>query len=258
LRIFKPAICNPKFAITRALYGARLETSYRQMTKNELVAKIIQNENSAFTESDEPELLALSEDVLKRLCLSAIQKPVQNTALPNTQHVENVAQADSPKVQQLKEALVAIQANIRDTLNKEAATITELAKLGIKTKAVQNAATLTDADITSFVQTAQTPLAQVLREAVEERNKNRQALIDRIVTNSDGLFAANELLSKTTDELHKLATLSVKQNAAQPQNIANTAAVFNWQGAGINDLQVVNAADVEPLVAPGTWDYIAG
>jgi hypothetical protein len=222
------------------------------MNKSELIAKLLHNENSAFTDTDENKLAALSDDMLKRLYLSATTQPA-NSGTPVTVPVTNTASAQvNARINELKQSLLTVQSNLRAEINKEKKVLMELEAEGIKAKPIMNEA-IANTDIEQFVQNSQSPVASVLREALEERNKNRQALIEVIVTNSDGLYANEELVCKTTDELQKLAALSSKQTGQPVATNVSNESVLNWQGAGIGNLSIVND-DFAPLNTMSTWD----
>ncbi|MDR2170677.1 MAG: hypothetical protein LBP59_11085 [Planctomycetaceae bacterium] len=231
------------------------------MNKNELISKLTQNDETAFTEADSKELDALSEDLLKRLCLSTIQqspasKTVNNVNATNNANKQSATvtnqQQNNNKLRELKESLLAIQSTIQNNLNTEKKLLSELSAFGVTSKSVVNESMI---DFDSFVHNSTSPVAQVIREALEVRNHNRQALIDSIVTNSGGLFDVVELENESTEKLQKLAAMATKQSNQITVNENLSSPPLNWQGAGVGDLSIINDAnDTEPLLIPSTWE----
>jgi hypothetical protein len=240
------------------------------MTKEELIAKVIENENSAFTELDASNLSAMSEDCLKRLYLSLVSLPathhsvsVKNNAgvsIDNEtlEHEENVKNEPPTKedidVQKWKRSLLEVQAKVNALRQEEQVLLKSLSGRGVSARSVFNILSLdlTESDIDIFVQNSRNPNAEILREAISIRNQQRQSLIDSIVMNSGGLYTVEELRNKNSDELQKLSELSSRR-VSEPEMTTNTS--FNWQGAGIADLSVTNLGSYgDPLALPSTWE----
>jgi hypothetical protein len=224
------------------------------MDKNELITKLVQNVNSAFTDSDADEFAAMSEDMLKRLYLSVINTPVQTVVKDAQKPIENANEKTEVQetVRKLKESLLTVQASIQNSLAAEQKIINELVTYGVTTaKSVINESMI---DFDSFVQNSTSPVAQVMREALDVWNNSRQTLINTIVTNS--LFSPEELEKETTEKLKKLASLANKQGVDNKQmSVRDNNPVFNWQGAGISNLPIVNDTfDTSPLLIPSTWE----
>ncbi|MDR2116767.1 MAG: hypothetical protein LBP87_10360 [Planctomycetaceae bacterium] len=237
------------------------------MEKQELLAKIIENENSAFTDSDSPSLSELPDDFLKRLYLCLIQPaqsvtvksntdvPVKNNTVEQTDTVQNAPLTkEDLEISKWKKALLEVQAKLNALRQEEKILLKSLASYGVTAKSIFNASALdlTEADIDVFVQNSQNPIAQIMREAITIRNQQRQTLIDAIVTNSGGLYTVEELMDKGSDELQKLSHLSARR-IPEPEMMNPP---LNWQGAGIADMSVTNlGVDYgDPLQLPSTWE----
>ncbi|MDR3197961.1 MAG: hypothetical protein LBU34_08860 [Planctomycetaceae bacterium] len=234
------------------------------MKKQELIEKVVQNENSAFTELDESSLSAMPEDFLKRLYLSLVppsrqSAPVKDTALQTDAVQNTVAQNAVPtkedlEISKLKRALLEVQAKLNALRHEEKDVIKTLSSYGITVKSVFNESVtnITEADIEVFVHNSKNPIAQIIREALDTRNQQRQVMVEAIVMNSGGLYTAEELMTKTSEELDKLSQLSARR-MPDPEM---TNPPLNWQGAGIADMSVTNlGVDYgSPLALPTTWD----
>jgi hypothetical protein len=240
------------------------------MTKDELVTKLIEKENSAFTESDKSDLSGMPEDFLKRLYLSLLQPSsshsvsvsnrtdisIQNETSEQGDGVQNAPPTkEDLEVQKWKRALMEVQAKVNSLRQEEKVLLKSLHAYGVSAKSVFNisALDLTEADIDIFVRNSQNPIAQMMREAITIRNQQRQTLVDSIVMNSGGLYTSEELLNKNSDELRKLSELS-NRRVSEPEM---TSASFNWQGAGIADMSVMNLGDYgDPLALPSTLESL--
>jgi hypothetical protein len=240
------------------------------ITKDELVTKVIEKENSAFTDSDKSDLLNMPEDFLKRLYISLLQPTsahsvsVSNNADVSgkdetSQQTENVKNESPTKedleIQKWKRDLLEVQAKVSALRQEEKALLKSLGGYGISAKSVFNGALdLTESDIDLFVSNSQSPIAEIMREAIVTRNQQRQRLIDSIIVNSGGLYTVEELSNKNSDELQKLSELSSRR-APEPEM---TNLPLNWQGAGIADLTITNLGNYgDPLALPSTWEPLS-
>jgi hypothetical protein len=242
------------------------------MIKQELVDKIIEHENSAFTKSDSGDLSAMPNDFLKRLYLSLIQPSVGQSVTSSvstqnidvsvkndTEHQEDTVKNAPPTkeeldVMQWKRDLLSVQAKINALRQEEKMLLKSLATYGVSAKSIFNiaASDLTEAEIDIFVQNSKHPLAHIMREAITIRNQQRQTLVDSIVVNSGGLYTAEELMDKDSDELQKLSDLSSRRTS-EPEMVNIP---LNWSGAGIADMTVANLGiDYgAALPLPNTWE----
>jgi hypothetical protein len=245
------------------------------MKKQEIVEKIIENENSAFTKTDLADLSAMPDDFLKRLYLSVfspsagqsvtqtVTKSISTeggTDIPvnNDTEQKNTVQNAPPtkeelEVQQWKRDLLTVQAKINALRQEEKVLLKSLATYGVSVKSIFNisALDLTEADIDIFVHESKNPIAQIMREAITVRNQQRQTFVASIVANSGGLYTAEELMDKSSDELQKLSALSSRR-MPEPEMTNHS---LNWQGAGIADMSITNlGVDYgAPLELPSTW-----
>ena len=225
------------------------------MERKEIIDRLIQNENSVYTEADIELLNAMPEDFLKRTYLSAIGNIAankSNTSVANSSD-EQFQRAVSAGTQALKN----VQKKIFELRATESQMLEELSGLGIAEKSIFNVdySTISESDIDAFVQNSHSPVAQVLREALEIRNRGRVELISQVIANSHGLFTEEDLRHKTAEELHKLAALSggpAQQYGAPPMQFDSPG--MNWQGAGMGNIPITNeAAGGEPLGLPSTF-----
>lgn len=235
------------------------------MERKELIHKLISNEHSAFSEADLDILNGMSDDILKRIFLStsaagsSFAPKKTDAAVSNQVTDEQVQKAITACMQTLKK----VQKQIFELRAAESKVLDDLSKLGANEKSIFNVdySTISEADINLFVQNSQSDAAQVLREALEIRNRGRADLISQVITNSNGLFTEEDLLYKTLEELQKLATLAggsgnVQQLGALPAPLIQpNGSVLNWQGAGIGNIPIVNeAGGGEPLGLLSTFD----
>jgi hypothetical protein len=228
------------------------------MRKQDFIEKLVENENSAFTETDIASLEAMPEDFLKRLYLSLIL-PLRQSGLSDegkvkqTESVQNnaIPTKDDLEISRLKRSLLEVQAKLNALRQEEKEVIKVLSTHGVTAKSILNAS-MTEADLDVFVHNSQNPIAQIIREALVTRNQQRQMMIDKIVMNSGGLYTAEELMPKTSEELQKLEQLSI-HNVSAPEM---TNPPLNWVGAGIADMNVMNlGVDYgDPLLLPTTWE----
>ena len=236
------------------------------MKKNELIDKLVQNDNSAFLEDDIEQLKSLSTDMLKRICLSVMKATGEGTVKQEPASVEN-SQIDAKVADEIlttREALKSVQQQIYELRAAEAKILDELYRLGSNEQSIFNAdkVAISEDDIATFVKNSKSEIAEVLREALELRNRGREDLIVQVITNSGGLFSKEDLRHKTSEELKKLAALSGGgiQNYSQSMGGAHLdydgtgSAVANWEGAGIGNVPIRNeVGGGEPLGLMSTF-----
>jgi len=182
------------------------------MERKELISRLIQNEHSAFSEADIETLDGMSEDMLKRIFLST--SAASNSFTPKRTDVVVNNQIEDEQAQKAiancMQSLKKVQKQIFELRAAESKVLDDLSKLGADEKSIFNVdyQAISEDDINLFVQNSQSDVAQVLREALEIRNRGRVDLISQVITNSNGLFSEEDLHTKTLEELQKLATLA--------------------------------------------------
>jgi hypothetical protein len=142
------------------------------------------------------------------------------------------------------------QTQIKSLLEEEHRLQQELLQLGIESKSVldecvpvfnqqqsvQQPMVITDEMVNQYVREQKTTLAKMLYEGVVVREESRKSAVDIIVKNSNGIYTADELMEKPTNDLNKLAQL-LKVAIPQQQT--------TWTGAGFVDsiVSVQNARE---------------
>ena len=231
------------------------------MDKKTLIDKLIQNENSPYSEADIEHLNSLPDDLLKRTYL-AIAAPPANTPSSKKREGQSVNNMTDEQVEKAitasKQSLKTVQKQIFELRATEAKVLDDLGKLGASETSIFNVdySTISDADIELFVQNSQSEVAQVLREALEIRNQGRIELMTQVIANSGGLFTEEDLQYKSSEELQKLATLANNsvQYGAPPMALPPVNNPPNWQGAGMGNALIMNeAGGGEPLELPKSF-----
>jgi hypothetical protein len=239
------------------------------MERKELINRLITNEHSAFSDTDIEILEGMPDDMLKRIFLStsaagnSFAPKRADVAVNNHEADEQVQKAVANCMQSLKK----VQKQIFELRASESKILDDLNKLGSNEKSIFNVdyQAISEADINLFVQNSQSDVAQVLREALEIRNRGRVDLIAQVISNSNGLFSEEDLHYKTLDELQKLATLAggnshsgggnAQRLGALPAPLLVGSTVQNWRGAGMGNIPIANeATGGEPLGLLSTFD----
>jgi hypothetical protein len=229
------------------------------MDKKELIDKLIQNENSPYSEADIEHLSTLPDDILKRTFLAIATPPAKSSKKNEGKSINNATDEQVEKaISASRQSLKTVQKQIFELRAAEAKVLDDLSKLGSGDKSIFNVdySAISESDIELFVQNSQSEVAQVLREALELRNHGRIELMTQVITNSGGLFSEEDLQFKSSEELRKLAALSCNsaQHGALPMTLPQVNGVQNWQGAGMGNALIVNeAGGGEPLGLPSTF-----
>jgi len=235
------------------------------MERKELISTLIANEHSAFSEADIEILDGMPDDMLKRIFLStsaagnSFAPKKADVVVNNQEEDEQIQKAIASGMQSLKK----VQKQIFELRATESKVLDDLHRLGANEQSIFNVdyQSISEADINLFVQNSQSDVAQVLREALELRNRGRVELIAQVITNSNGLFTEEDLHYKTSEELQKLATLAggsggnAQRLGAIPAPMLVDGVVQNWRGAGMGNIPIMNeASGGEPLGLPSTFD----
>jgi len=235
------------------------------MNKKELIERLIQNENSPYSEVDVKELNALTDDMLRKIVLSI--PPVNNTTVQQRDVPVKNDDADElsrKAIMASQQALKKVQKQIYELRVAESKVLDDLDALGATEKSIFNIdhSKISDEDIHLFVQNSQSEVAQVLREALELRNHGRIELVAQVIANSGGLFSEDDLRCKTSEELRKLAALaggntqqaSFGFHGAMPMQLRDRdGGAMDWRGAGIGNIPIMNeVGGGAPLNLPTT------
>jgi len=173
-----------------------------EMDKKKIVANLIANKSTQWEEKDEAALMAMDEAVLAKMT------PVENTAAP----------VPATEVSAIPATVIAKPETV-----------------------VENTAAPVIATVDDYIAQAPAEMKAVLNSGLQTYRRQRQQLIASITTNSK-LFTAEELQTKTTDDLIKINTLCKPVTTAAPQP--------RFDGQFDPDVAVGNAMAEEALPIP--------
>jgi hypothetical protein len=189
------------------------------MTKEEMVAALIENKATKWERDDEEYLLGLEEDRLEKMI------PVEN---------------EEPDLEEAKKAKE--KEAVENAAKKGAEGVTPKSEPKPEPKPKKSVEEKT----AEFIENAPPDIQDLLSVGLAKQKREREELIESILKNESCKFSKEYLEARTSEELEGLAALAVKPEPVTPS-------VLNYAGAA-GPSPTTNAPKVEPLGLP-TFDF---